>query len=362
MPLDALPSELISRVCEELGDTSPPFRVAKLRQIAKTLASLRLTSRRISEVATRQLFREFCLVFEVSSWKKLLRLARNPNLAKCLYHIRLEVNELSDPLSTDEKFDGLTADDICIKLSWFPNLKSIDCERWHVIITDHARAPTCQTFIQYPYRKPSGGYLWYCLSTLTDQLVLRKFSFQILRMSSDEAAIFGTNILRGIDLSRLAILELYFNSFPTERCRAIYLELLLPNLHDLPNLDTFSLAQFCSGPCHWQTDLSPNLIGGLKGKCWPRLRHLEFRHLVTTVADFVAFILPHAGALDSFFWDGELTCNSILETAQEQIDRTYLEGWIRAEISPTGSANFGTRVRHHELEHGPDLPDGEEEL
>lgn len=82
MPLDALPSELISQVYEELGDTSPPFRVAKLRQMAKTLASLRLTSRRISEVATRHLFREICLVFEVSSWKKLLRLARNPTLAK----------------------------------------------------------------------------------------------------------------------------------------------------------------------------------------------------------------------------------------------------------------------------------------
>lgn len=347
MSLDALPSELISRVCEELGDTSPPFRVAKLRQIAKTLASLRLTSRRISEVATRRLFREFRLVFEVSSWKKLLRLARNPNLAKYLYHIRLEVNELGDPSSTDENFDGLTAPDIWIKLNWFPNLKSIDCERWHVIITNHARALASQTFIQYPYRKPSKGYLWYCLATLTDQFVLRKFGFQILRMSSDEAVTFGINIYLGIDFSGLAILELYFNSFPTERCRAIYLELLLPNLHDLPNLNTFSLAQFRSGPWHWQTDLNPNLIGSLKGKCWPKLRHLNFRHLVTTVADLVASLLPHAGVLESFFLEGKLSCHSISETAQEQIDRTYLEGWIRAEIFSTGSANSGTRVLRH---------------
>lgn len=168
MPLDTLPSEVISRVCEELGDTSPPFRVAKLRQIAKTLASLRLTPRRISEVATRHLFREFCIVFEISSWKKLLCLASNPNLAKCLYNIRLEVNELHDPLCTDELFDGLKANEIWIMLSWFPNLKSIDCEQWHVIITNHARAPTCQTFIQYPYCKPRGDYLWSCLSTMTD--------------------------------------------------------------------------------------------------------------------------------------------------------------------------------------------------
>lgn len=362
MPLDALPSEFISQVYEELGDTSSPFRVAKLRQMAKTLASLSLTSRRISEVVTRHLFRGFCLVFEVSSWKKLLRLARNPTLAKCLYHIHLEVNELGGPLCTDECFDGLTADDIWIMLSWFPNLKSIDCERRHVIITNHTRAPTCQTFIQYPYRKPRAEYLWYCLSTLTDQFVLRKFSFQILRISSDEAVIFGTSILRGINLSRLAILDLYFNSYPTERCRATYLELLLPNLHDLPNLDNFSLAQFCSEPRHWQTDLSPNLIGGLKGKCWPKLRHLKFRHLVNTFADLLAFILTHAGALESLFLEGELTCNSILETAQEQIDRTYLEGWIRAEVSPTRSANFGTGVRHNQREYRPDLSDGEEEL
>lgn len=368
MPLDAPPSELISRVYEELGDTSPPFRVAKLRQMAKTLASLRLTSRKISEVATRHLFREFCLVFEVSSWKKLLSLASNPNLAKCLYHIRLEVNELDDPLCTDEPFGGLKANEIWIMLSWFPNLKSIDCARWHVIITNHARAPTCQTFIQYPYRKPSGDYVWSCLSSITDLLVLRKFCFQTLRMSSDEVVIFGTRMLPCIDLSRLTILELSFDSFPTESRRITYLELLLPNIQDLPNLDTSSLSQFCSEPYsfwwpyHWQTDLRPNIIGGLEGKCWPKLRHLKFRHLNTTVADLVAFILPHAGELESIYLDGELTCHSILDTEQEQIDRTYLEDWIGAEIFPTQSAKFGTRVHHDLCEYGPDLPDGGEEL
>lgn len=76
----------------------------------------------------------------------------------------------------------------------------------------------------------------------------------------------------------------------------------------------------------------------------------------------MAFILPHAGELESFYLDGELTCHSILNTAQEQIDRTYLEDWIGAEIFPTQSAKFGTRVHHHLCEYGPDLPDGGEEL
>lgn len=160
-------------------------------------------------------------------------------------------------------------------LSWFSNLKSIDCARWHVIITNHARAPTCQTFIQYPYRKPSGDYVWFCLSSITDLLMLKKFCFQTLRMSSDEVVIFGTRMLPCIDLSKLTILELSFDSFPTESRRITYLELLLPNIQDLPNLDTFSLSQFCSEPYsyrwayHWQTDLSPNVIGGLKENAGP---------------------------------------------------------------------------------------------
>lgn len=98
MTLDVFPSELISWVYEELGDTSPPFWVANLRQMAKTLASLRLISRRTSEIAARHLFDEFYLVFEVSSWKKLLCIARNAKLEKYSYYNRLEVNELGGPL------------------------------------------------------------------------------------------------------------------------------------------------------------------------------------------------------------------------------------------------------------------------
>lgn len=208
--------------------------------MAKTLASLRLTSRRTSKIATRHLFDEFYLVTEVSSWKKKLCIARNAKLEKYLYYNRLEVNELGGPLCTGEHFDGLTAEDIWIRLSWFPNLKSVDCERWHAIRINHIRDPVCQTHIQYPYRKPRGGYLWYCLSTMADQLLLRKFSFQTLSMSSGETLILGTSILRGFDLSSLIFLDLYFGSFPTERYRTTFLELLLHNLHDLPNLDTFS--------------------------------------------------------------------------------------------------------------------------
>lgn len=158
-------------------------------------------------------------------------------------------------------------------------------------------------------------------------------------------------------LSRLKFLDLYLNSYPGEFYRATYLELLL-ELHDLPNLDTFKLAQI-SSPRRRLTDVIPNIIGALKGKSWPRLRHLEFRHWVMTVADLVAFTLPHAGTLEVFRLYGELACSSISETAQEQNNRTYLEGWIRVEISPAQAFFDSFHVPHHQ---DPSNADDEEEL
>lgn len=350
MPLDALPSELISRIFEELGHTGSPFRVARIRQLARTLASLRLTSRRISEIATRYLFREFCLIFEPGSWKKLLCIARNPKLAKYLYYLRLEFYDFNEPSSGNE-FQS-------ISLSWFPNLKSIDCDQWTAITVNIA---ACRVCLHYPFFIKNGSHLWCCLSC-TGSLAREKINFESLRMGSKDVVIWGMCLLRNLDLSRLTFLDLYFNSYSTKLCRKIYLEWLLPELHDLPNLDTFRLAQDSSGLRHWQTDQIPNIVGGLKGKSWPRLRHLEFRHLVTTVADLVTFTLPHMGALEEFRLYGELACSSVSETKQERINRTYLEGWIRAEIRPAVAIFDSLQVRYHTHVCWPGPPDGEEEL
>lgn len=350
MPLDALPSELISRIFEEIGHTGSPFRVAGIRQLARTLASLRLTSRRISKIATRYLFREFCLIFEPGSWKKLLCIARNPKLAKYLYYIRLEFYDFNEPSSTYE-FQS-------ISLSWFPNLKSIDCDRWTATTANLAASRVC---LHYPLFIKNGSHLWCCLS-FKGYLAEKKINFESLSMGSRDAVIWGMCLLRNFDLGKLTFLDLYFNSYLTKFCQKIYSEWLLPELHDLPNLDTFRLAQDSSGPRHWQTDQIPNIIGGLKRKSWPRLRRMEFRHLVTTVADLVAFTLPHVGELKEFRLYGELACKSVSETAQERINRTYLEGWIRAEIRPAVTIFDPLQVLYHTHAywHGP--PDGEAEL
>lgn len=155
----------------------------------------------------------------------------------------------------------------------------------------------------------------------------------------------------------MTFLDHYFNSFCIEGSRAIYLELLLLKLHDLPNLNNFKLAQFSHGPHHWHTDIILNIIGHLNGKCCPRLRHLEFRPLVKTVADLIALLLPHTGALDKFPFNGELACSSITATAQEYIERIYVEGWIRAEISHLRFAIFEIRKFGRQPEHWPYLTD-----
>lgn len=188
-PLDALPSELISKIFEELGCTSPPFRVAGIRQLARTLVSLRLTSRRISEIATIHLFREFCLVFEPGSWKKLLCIAQDPKLAKYLYHLRLEMYENSEPSSGDESFHGLSWRDMYIELICFPKLKSMDCDQWTAITANLARALACKIYIRYPFFMEGGGFLWTCLSLCTVQFALGRFNLESLSMSSNESFI-----------------------------------------------------------------------------------------------------------------------------------------------------------------------------
>lgn len=77
-----------------------------------------------------------------------------------------------------------------------------------------------------------------------------------------------------------------------------------------------------------------NVLGQLKAKKWPRLRHLDMRFLTTTVADFQAFVAPHTGTLKTFRLYAQL-----LEGEKEQ--RDCLLHWIRTGVCPQeGGAEF----------------------
>ena len=89
----SLPFETITHIFDLLDESEPrkPCDLRKHREMCKTLMALRLTCKELEEVATRQLFRTFCLSPSLDSWlklhtignsRKLPRASRNPGLGE----------------------------------------------------------------------------------------------------------------------------------------------------------------------------------------------------------------------------------------------------------------------------------------
>lgn len=339
MPLASLPSELLSQIFQSIADTSEPYRDDKTPEPAKTLMALRLTSRKLNPIAARQLFRHFCLVINDLSWTKLLHIAEHPDFAKYLRVITIEARdttpchrlkdtpESAQKLSQPDSFSHQYVD-----FSWFPNLRTIECSKWRAVIKGSPKLPSYKCVLHCPISRDE-WILWYYLSCIN---FFSHYGFEIRSLTLNLASHFTwQSRLLEIDMNTITSLDLRFDTYFGVNARDIYPRCLLPAIQKLPNIQVFKLDQSRYFNLFLETEKRrvTNIIGMLRNKSWPRLRRVEFRNLVTKVADLEAFLMPHQGMLESVDLCGQLECAG--ETMAERINRASLCRVIRYSVKPT---------------------------
>lgn len=204
----------------------------------------------------------------------------------------------------------------CVEyLSLLPNLKVLKAEnKW--LITKMARNNDqipfgrCQVralSFADPDQQPA---IWTVLAELS---AITHYGFQDWLLNCTLGLDSPWRPLVNVDLSGLKLLRLYFKASledsPHDLPGDTNLSAMLQHLHDL---EVFILDQFFRGGWRTTPSMLPsatNVLGQLKAKKWPRLRHLDMRFLTTTVADFQAFVAPHTGTLKTFRLYGMYTHN-----------------------------------------------------
>lgn len=338
MSLASLPSELLSQIFKNIGDTHEPHRDDKTPEPAKTLMALRLTSRRLNPIAARQLFRQFSLVINDLSWTKLLHIAQHPDFAKHLRGITIEARDTTPYhglKDTPESVLKLSRPDSFshhyIDFSWFPNLKSIECSKWRAVITGSGKLPYYKCVLHCPINRDE-WILWYYLSCIN---VFSRYGIEIRSLNLNLASHFTwKSRLFEVDMNKITSLDLRFDTYFGVNAKDVYPRCLLPAIQDLPNIQVFKLDQSRYFDLFLESEKRriTNIIGLLRNKSWPRLRRLEFRNLVTKVADLEAFLMPHQGMLESVDLCGQLECAG--ETMMERVHRAFLYRVIGYAVKP----------------------------
>lgn len=386
MSLASLPTELLSQVFEEMGgdDTKPAhhhhrdddYDKSPDHQIAKTtLMALRLTLRRFNRLAARQLFRHFFLVvINNRSWAKLKCIAQHPDFAKHLREITIEVRDVTPsclPLLNHDTLDpphpsfGLLWQtktssfsssssssshshdhdhdphqyqyqyqyQYYVDFSWFPNLKSIECSKWRAVRTGSRKLPSYKCVLHCPISRDE-WVLWYYLSCL-NLFSSRYGFFEIRSLNLNLASHFTWKAhLLDLRINTITSLDLRFDTYFGVNAKNIYPNFLLPAIQNLDHLEIFKLDQSRYFKLFLESEKRrmTNIIGLLRHKSWPRLRRVEFRNLVTKVADLEAFLMPHQGMLESIDLCGQLECGG--ETTEERLSRLCLSTIIKSSVKP----------------------------
>lgn len=342
-------------------NAAPPHRDYKIREIAKTLMALRLTSRRFNPLAARQLFRHFFLVINNnSSWAKLYCIAQHPVFSKHVREITIEARDvvypttcLPPPLTADNTNTNTTntttteleqpafgllwqtssflSHNHYVDFSWFPNLRSIECSKWRAVKTGSCKLPSYKCVLHRPLSRDE-WVLWYYLSCLN---LFSCYGFEFRSLNLNLASHFTwKGHLFDLKINTITSLDLRFDTYFGLNARNIYPNFLLPAIQNLPNLQVFKLDQSRYFNIFLESEKRrmTNIIGLLGHKSWPRLRRVEFRNLVTKVADLEAFLMPHQGMLESVDLCGQLECGD--ETTAERISRLCLNSIIKYSIKP----------------------------
>lgn len=379
MSLTSLPVEIISQIFSLFDESKPkkPHRVAKHKAMCKTLMTLRLTCREFEQIASRPLFRTFCLWPSLESWKKLLSIGASEKLRVHLQILAFEdypdrshfncAREWHD--NTLRCQQGMNTamkspDSSFLDLSLLSNLKVLkakDC--W--LITKKPRSDTkipwgpCRVHAVFYCIASEQPTFWDVLSCLAE---ITRYDFEISSLDCKLGQSGPSKYLLDLDFSGLKYLRLYFRDSYLSNPHDFPVDLkILDRLQNLPNLEIFLLDESCgsnpstcrvislgngpgirlliSPPGDYLTPLlrahpATKVLQKLRDKHWPRLRHLDLRSLNTTVADFQAFAKPHAGSLKSFKLYNQLRCAH--ETVEEEMRRQDLPRWIQTVLCPRG--------------------------
>lgn len=319
-----LPTEVIYHVCEKLGDVNDNASLKQLRLVSKHMAS----------IATKELFKTIHLVSDPEPWKKVHRIAFHPVLAQ---HVRvLAIEVVSPKVGPQQKPEPAAFD-----LSLLPNLQSIEQRigtlTWRVRPNPsyyNAKNPTKHRLIPYIPASEVDWFRQYNLYHL-QRLTALGFDAQFLNVHLLVTwQPMWKDILCTVDVSRLKSLHFSLVSLTNEVHEADEISLFFaPAIKNLPALVSFRLVH----PEPRSSAASKlakmvNLIGMLGDKNWPQLRHLEFHWPVTTAADIRAFLWPHRGSLRYLRLNGWLSNYS--ELVDDPVERQLLAEWIETEICP----------------------------
>lgn len=338
MSLASLPSELISRICENMGETDPPNRALKLKERAKHLMALRLTSKRIGDIASRQLIRYLVMVpKQPESWMKTWLISREW-MATHLRHLCLEMrDEVLDDQALRDILDSLAARDHLMKtidLSLFENLRSIECNVWHMVKVRPIKIP--RNRCGFSYGLNNGLFnLWQDFPNSLGNIAQYGFEFHSLTLNL-YYHLFWTIAVGLNDISKIRYLELNFDARMTTAAIQTY-DKLLCKIRYLPNLQKFTLNQ--NGHRH-QPQISPyipNILGMLHNRYWPNLRHLDFRNLVLArFSDLTGFLAQHEKRrLTSLHFTGCVICTGMTMANVDFRQEGYQTfRWIVTKIRP----------------------------
>lgn len=319
-----LPTEVIYQICEKLGDMSDNASLKQLRLVSKHMAS----------IATKELFKTIRLVSDPEPWDKVHRIAFHPVLAQ---HVRvLAIEVVSPKFGRQQKPEPAAFD-----LSLLPNLQSIEQRigtlTWRVR-SNHsyydAKHPTKECLIPYI---PASEVDWFRQYNLYHLQRIIALGFYAQYLNVHLLVIWQPmwkEILCTVDVSRLKSLHFSLVSLTNEVHEADEIPLIFaPAIKYLPALESFRLVQ-PEPRCSATSKLAKmvNLIGMLGDKDWPRLRHLDFHWPVTTAADLRAFLWPHRGSLRYLRFNGWLSNSS--ELMDDPVERQLLPEWIATEICP----------------------------
>lgn len=348
MSLASLPSELISRICENMGETDPPNRVLKLKERAKHLMALRLTSKKIGDIASRQLIRYLIMVpKQPESWMKTWLISREW-MATHLRHLCLETREEdADDPALEGILASLAARNHLVKtidLSLFENLKSIECNVWHMVKVRSIKIPrnTCG----FSYGRIDGQFnLWQDFAIKLGNITQYGFEFHSLTLSLYHHLFWSIAVALN-DISKIRCLELNFDARMTSAAFQTY-DRLLCKIRYLPNLQKFTLNQ--NGHRHQRQILPyiPNVLGMLHNRYWPNLRHLDLRNLVLArFSDLAGFLAPYEKRrLTSLHISGCVFCTRMAITGEDfrqEGHQTF--SWILTKIHPNPNPPRGPVV------------------
>lgn len=320
--------------------TSPNEKAPLSGEAILTFQNLRLTSKTMWSLASKELFRCISLSDKLQSWINVENVAAHPELAWNVEVLTLSMAQVcniscryANPIGPkSRRIRGPPHYPARIDIMSFPFLKSIHCQKWKLVrVGAMKQFPAEEIVIKPSLRMRNRGYLWNIASALS-HITAFGWEFEYLHLSLLDQTKAWTKYIRTLSIGRLQTLDVDFRTHFKGWIGAHILETILPKIQDLPNLRTFRLKQFYNGEDpNVHEDLAANVFELLENHNWPEIRKLEISRPRTREKDFMNFLLKHKDTLQHLHYSMPDPRGSLSEWMEEN----DLEQWIQQNISPT---------------------------